>query len=207
MTRQAVLEHAMRLASRVGLEGVTIGALAAELGLSKSGLFAHFRSKETLQIQLLEFGATHFIGRVILPALRERRGTDRIVAIFERWMKWTRSEAMPGGCIFAAASFELDARPGSVRDRLVELQRDWLAALERSARIAVEEGEFHAGVDAEQFAHELYGIMLTYHHARRLLRDPKAEQRARRSFESLVDRSRTAVCATVKSAAAKGGRR
>ena len=190
LTRAAILEHAMSMASRYGLEGLTIGQLADELDLSKSGLFAHFRSKEALQVQLLEYVAAQFIERVVKPALAAPRGVERLEALFDHWLRWTRWKPMPGGCLFVAAATELDDRPGPVRDRLVELQRSWLGFLTGAARIAIEEGEFASDADPELFGHELYGVMLTYHHANRLLRDPKAESRARMSFQKLIESAR-----------------
>ncbi len=119
ITRQAVLERATQLASRVGLGGLTIGSLADELELSKSGLFGHFRSKEALQIQILDHAAARFVESVVRPALREPRGEPRMRALFERWLDWGRSSPMPGGCLFVAAATELDDRPGPRGSRRV----------------------------------------------------------------------------------------
>jgi AcrR family transcriptional regulator len=189
LTRAAILERAMDVASRCGLGGLTIGTLAEETQLSKSGLFAHFKSKESLQIDVLNYVANEFIERVVRAAMQEPRGIPRIRAIFDGWLRWSKWKSMPGGCIFVAAATELDDRPGPVRDRLVELQRDWLGAIARAASIAVEEKQFDARLDPSQFAHELYGIMLAYHHARRLMHDPKAEARARSAFDALIERA------------------
>ena len=186
LTRQAILERATGLASEVGLEGLTIGALATDLQLSKSGLFAHFHSKEALQLQVLEHGAAVFVERVIRPALAQPRGELRMRALFERWLDWTQSSPLPGGCLFVQAAVELDDRPGPVRDRLVEFQRQWLAVIVTSMELGIEAGAFHNVADPEQFAQDLYGVMLAYHHASRLLRDPRAEARARRAFDALV---------------------
>ena len=186
LTRHAILEHATLLASRVGLEGLTIGTLADDLDLSKSGLFGHFRSKETLQIQVLEHAAASFVEIVVRPALREPRGAPRIRALFDRWLEWTRAGPLPGGCLFVAAATELDDQPGPVRDRLQELQREWLSVLATSFRKGIEEGHFRADADPDQFAQDLYGVALAYHHAHRLLQDPKAEARARHAFEALL---------------------
>ncbi|HEV8264404.1 MAG TPA: TetR/AcrR family transcriptional regulator [Gemmatimonadales bacterium] len=186
VTRQAVLERAVALASRVGLGGLTIGTLADDLDLSKSGLFGHFRSKEALQIQVLEHAAATFVDSVVRPALSQPRGVPRVRALFERWLEWTRSGPMPGGCLFVAAATELDDRPGPVRDRLQQLQRDWLGVIATSFRKGVEEGHFRRDADPDQFAHDLYGVALAYHHAQRLLQDPKAEGRARHAFEALL---------------------
>lgn len=189
-TRAAILDHGLAMASRLGLEGLTIGNLAEAAGMSKSGLFAHFRSKEELQLQVLETAVERFIETVVAPALRAPRGEPRMRAFFERWMEWERSRFQPGGCIFVATANELDDRPGPLRDRLVAYQRDWLGALATAARIAVEEGHFRPDLDLSQFAHDLYAVFLAYHHFSRLLRDPDAEARARRSFEDLLTLSR-----------------
>ena len=191
-TRDAILEQALTLASQVGLEGLTIGRLAEALDLSKSGLFAHFRSKEALQVQTLERAAARFEEVVVRPALGAARGEPRLRALFENWLRWPRLVPQPGGCIFVAASVELDDRPGPARDRLVRLQRDWLDVLAGAVRIAIQEGHFHRKVDPDQFAFELYGIMLVCHHASRLLRDPAGPERARRGFEALLARARAA---------------
>lgn len=192
-TRKTILERATGLASKVGLEGVTIGALAAELDLSKSGLFAHFHSKEALQLQVLEHSADWFVERVIRPALAEPRGEPRVRALFERWLEWSQSSPLPGGCVFVQAAVELDDRPGPVRDRLVGFQRQWLGVLATSLRKGIEAGAFHDGADPEQFAQDVYGVMLAYHHFSRLLGDPRAEARARRAFESLLAAARGAA--------------
>lgn len=189
-TRTAILEHAFATASRLGLEGLTIGHLADEVGLSKSGLFAHFRSKEELQLQVLETAVERFVETVVAPALKEPRGEPRVRALFERWMEWEAANFQPGGCIFIATANELDDRPGPLRDRLVAYQRDWLDTLATAARIAVQEGHFRSALDVRQFAYDLYAVILAYHHFSRLLRDPAAEERARRSFEDLLAASR-----------------
>jgi len=189
-TRTAILEHAVAKVSRFGLEGLTIGNLADEVGLSKSGLFAHFQSKEELQLQVLETAVDRFVETVVAPGLKAPRGEPRVRSLFERWMQWEHSDFQPGGCIFIATANELDDRPGLLRDRLVGYQRDWLQALATAARIAVEEGHFRADLDTAQFAYDLYAIALAYHHFSRLIRDPEAAERARRSFESLLAASR-----------------
>jgi AcrR family transcriptional regulator len=189
-TREAILEAALTLASQVGLEGLTIGRLAGSLDLSKSGLFAHFRSKEALQVQTLDRAAARFEEVVVRPALRAARGEPRLRALFENWLRWPKLVPQPGGCIFVAAAIELDDRPGAARDRLVRLQRDWLDVIAGAVRLSVQEGHFHRQVDPRQFAFELYGIMLVCHHFGRLLRDPGAPDRARDAFEALVARAR-----------------
>ncbi|MGH7539014.1 MAG: TetR/AcrR family transcriptional regulator [Gemmatimonadales bacterium] len=185
-TRQAILERATHLASEVGLDGLTIGVLATDLDLSKSGLFAHFQSKAALQIQVLEHGASVFVESVVRPALRAPRGEPRLRALFERWLDWARSSTLPGGCLFVQAAVELDDRPGPVRDRLVEFQRQWLDVIATTLRKGIESGAFRPDADSDQFAHDLYGVMLAYHHASRLLRDPRAADRARHAFDALL---------------------
>ena len=190
VTRQAILEHAIGLARQVGLEGLTIGRLAADLDLSKSGLFAHFQSKEALQVQVLEAAAARFVELVVQPSLAVGRGEPRIRDLFDRWLDWEGRQLTPGGCIFVQASAELDDREGPVRDRLVQLQKSWLAAIATTVRGAMREGHFKARLDADQFTHELNGIILAYHHAARLLKDRAAESRARVAFEALVRAAR-----------------
>jgi AcrR family transcriptional regulator len=189
-TRRTILDHASRLASRVGLEGLSIGRLANDLDLSKSGLFAHFRSKEVLCVQVLEAAAARFVDEVIKPALATPRGEPRMRALFEGWLSWAKSNSMPGGCLFVAASVELDDRPGPVRDRLVALQRDWLEVIANVARSGKTEKHFRADLDPEQLAHDLYSVMLGYHHASRLLADPRAGERAHAGFESILSAAR-----------------
>jgi AcrR family transcriptional regulator len=185
-TRAAILERGVQVATQTGLDGLTIGRLATELGLSKSGLFAHFRSKEALQIQVLDASAERFVQEVVRPALREPRGERRLRAIFERWLAWTQTNSGPGGCLFVAAAAELDDRPGAVRERLVALQKGWLEILATVYRTGVEERQFRRDVEPDQFAHDLYSVMLGFHHAARLLRDPRAGTRANAAFERLI---------------------
>ncbi|HEV8325140.1 MAG TPA: TetR/AcrR family transcriptional regulator [Myxococcota bacterium] len=185
-TRQTIVDEAMRIASTMGLGGISIGELAASLGLSKSGLFAHFGSKETLQIDVIHAAAERFVQKVVVPALRAPRGEPRVRALFEGWLRWGLSNELPGGCIFVSAAAELDDRPGPVRDALVKTQRDWLDALAQAARLAVEEGHFRKGLDVEQFAFEEYALMLGGHHHSRLLKDARSIKRTRAAFETLL---------------------
>jgi AcrR family transcriptional regulator len=144
-TREAILAHALGLATRIGFEGLTIGRLADDLRMSKSGLFAHFRSKEALQLEILRLAGARMVESVVKPALAAPRGEPRVRALFERWLAWEQSPSLPGGCPFMAASFELDDRPGPVRDFVVQNLRDWIDTLAGAARIAVQEGHFRAG--------------------------------------------------------------
>lgn len=189
-TRRMILDHGIAAASLLGLEGLSLGEMAKEVGMSKSGLFAHFSSKEDLQLQVLETAIARFIETVVTPALRAPRGEPRVLAMVERWMEWSISDSMPGGCVFIATANELDDRPGPLRDRLVASQRDWLDALATAARIAVEERDFRPDLDCPQFAYEVYSIALSCHHFHRLLRAPDAFDRARVAFDRLLHDAR-----------------
>jgi AcrR family transcriptional regulator len=169
---------------------VSIGELARTVGMSKSGVFAHFESKENLQLEVLRSAVSHFIAEVVGPALKKPRGEARVRALFENWFDWSSKASLPGGCIFIAAASELDDKPGPVRDYLVSTQKEWLATLSQAVRIAVEEGQFRADVDAQQLAHDFYSILLAYHHFSRLLQMPAARVRAFRSFEQLIESAR-----------------
>src|SRR5215471_16777621 len=181
-TRQRILDRALALASTTGIEGLTLGVLANSLELSKSGLFAHFRSREALQVAVLETAAERFRQFVIVPALRAARGEPRLRALITKWVDWGKAEFQPGGCVFISAAAELDDRPGRVRDVLVQAQLDWSATIAQAVRSAIEEGHFRADVDPEQFAYEIYGIALSLHHHSRLLRQPGALARAQSAF-------------------------
>jgi AcrR family transcriptional regulator len=185
-TRGAILDGALKLASELGLEGLTLGRLADELELSKSGLFAHFGSKEDLQVRTLDRAAERFAEVVVRPALEAPAGEKRLRVLFDRWLEWPRRVRQPGGCIFIAATAELDDRPGAARDRLVELQREWRATLARIVRRAQEVGDFRRDLDPDQLAFEIQGIGLAAHETTRLLRDARAVERARAAFERLV---------------------
>ncbi|HEU4726403.1 MAG TPA: TetR/AcrR family transcriptional regulator [Kofleriaceae bacterium] len=186
-TRQAILARAFEIARMIGLSGLSIGRLAEDTGLSKSGLFAHFGSKEALEVAVVEEAARQFFQFVMAPALRQPRGEPRLRALFDRWIEWGQQ---PGGCFFVGATAELDDRPGPPRDALVQACRDWLDTLATAARIAVTEGHFHADLDPEQFAFEVYSIMLGFHAYQKFLRAPATLERARRSLERLLASAR-----------------
>lgn len=189
-TRERILDWAFRSASRRGLEGLSIGNLASELGLSKSGLFAHFGSKEELQVAVLEAARERFLEIVVRPALAARRGEARMRKWFDSWLRWTSDPTVPGGCIFMVAAVEFDDREGRPREFLVKSQRELLEAVAKSATHAVECGDFRDDLEPEQFAFELLGIMLAFHQEKRLFRAPNAEKRARAAFERLLAAAR-----------------
>jgi AcrR family transcriptional regulator len=188
-TRQAILARAFELANVVGVSGLTIGRLAEATGLSKSGLFAHFGSKEALEVAVVEEAARQFVQEVMVPALRKARGEPRVRALFDRWLAWGER---PGGCFFVGASAELDDRPGPPRDALAQACKDWIDALATAAQISVTEGHFRGDLDPQQFAFELYGIMLGLHTYHRFLRDKSSLARAHEAFERLIASARAA---------------
>lgn len=188
-TREVILRHGVDTAYRVGLSGLTVGALATTSGLSKSGLFAHFNSKETLQLAVLAQARQDFIDSVIRPALATPRGEPRARELFERWIICGKTR-MPGGCLFVKAATELDEQTGPVRDQLTQDHRDLYDTIAQVFRTGIDEGHFRADTDPLQFASDLYGTMLAFYHAHRLLDDDEAETRARHSFETLLTAAR-----------------
>ncbi len=185
LTRAAILDSALSLASQMGLEGLSIGALAEVAGMSKSGVFAHFGSREELQIAVIREYHRRFEEEVFFPALREPRGVPRLRALFERWLRRVSVE-VDSGCIYISGAVEFDDRPGPVRDALVSMVRSWQDALERAIRIAIEDGQLKPDTDAQQMLFEMHGLILALHHDARLMRTPGAPQRARLAFERLV---------------------
>src|SRR5688572_21461991 len=185
-TRAAILDAALRLVSSSGLEGLTIGTLADVTGMSKSGLFAHFGSREELLLAVLDHGQQEFIEVVLKPALEKPRGVPRLKAMFVNWLDWTESADLPGGCPMIGGASEYDDKPGQVRDMLASGQRAWIDTLKRAARQAVEEGQLPASTDPEQLAFEMFGIALVVHHHRRLLGYSKARARALAALERLI---------------------
>lgn len=187
-TKDRILEQAVHWASLLGLEGLTLGHLAEQLGISKSGLYAHFGSKEDLQLQVLKTAEERFVDEVVRPALKAPRGAPRVTALVERWLGWA-SESRAGGCVFVAAATELDDRSGPVRDALEASQRAWFETLARACRLAQEEKHYRSDFDPEQFAFELQGILFSFHHQFRLLRRPESVQWARTAFAELQRRA------------------
>jgi len=189
-TRQAIVRMAMVQAMEVGLEGLSLGVLAAALALSKSGLFAHFRSKQALQLAVLEEAVERFFDGVIAPALTRPRGEPRVRALFENKLRWLWTDDSSPGCFFLALSQEYDDRPGPIRDAVVKSLRDWRAVQARAVALAVKERHFRDDLDPEQFVFELTGIDAAFVQGRALLEDGQAAVRARRAFERLVESAR-----------------
>jgi AcrR family transcriptional regulator len=188
-TRLAILDTALSEASRLGLGGLSIGGLARQLDMSKSGLFAHFESKENLQLEVLQSARDRFIVKVVAPALQTPRGIPRLETLFEKWLDWAKTPHFEGGCIFVSSSIELAAQPGTLRAAVLASQRDWHATIAEMARAARREGHFRADLDPDQFAWEFHAITLAFHYFHRMIRDPQAESRARTSFKHLISNS------------------
>ncbi|MBL8152379.1 MAG: TetR/AcrR family transcriptional regulator [Blastocatellia bacterium] len=185
-TKAEILKEAMAQASKYGLEGISIGGLAKSLGLSKSGLFAHFNSLENLQLEVLQATVNRFVEVVVIAALKQPRGEPRVRALFKNLLDWTNSKWMPGGCLLMSAADEFDDRPGPVRDFLVKNHQDLMSTILTAAKIAVDEGHFRADLDLEQFAFDAFAIFLSYHHYKRLLNDPNAEAHFNNSVDRLI---------------------
>lgn len=190
-TRTTILDEALKVASKLGLEGLTIGSLAEATGMSKSGLFAHFGSREELQLAVLEHAAQRYGETVLRPALQLERGLPRLRIMFERWLDWAIASGLPGGCIMIAAAAEYDDRPGPIRDAVIANQHRGNALMQKAVRLAVEEGHLRDDTDPEQIAFELLGIVLATHNHRRLLGDREARKRALVAFEQLIARYAT----------------
>jgi AcrR family transcriptional regulator len=184
-TRATILEAALGLASSMGLEGLSIGALAEVTQMSKSGVFAHFGSREELQISVIREYHAKFEEEVFFPAVREARGLPRLRALFERWVKRVSVE-LDSGCIYISGAVEFDDRPGPVRDALATMVQAWHTALEKAIRIAIDEGQLRTDTDPLQMLFEIHGLILALHHDARFLRIPGALDRARHAFERVV---------------------
>lgn len=185
-TRGEILAAAFHLASTHGLSGLTIGELAKQVGMSKSGLFAHFRSKERLQLAVLEWVSELFVANVLSPSLKAERGEPRIRYFFQTWLDWHNRLAGPGGCIFVSAASEFDDQPGAIKQHLAKQQMQLFRSIERMAAAAVEERHFRQNSDPKQFTFQYYSLFLGYHHCKRLLEDPEAAKRLKLSFEELM---------------------
>ncbi|MGI5129471.1 TetR/AcrR family transcriptional regulator [Pseudonocardia sp. CA-107938] len=186
-TREVILDEAGGLAARVGLGGLTIGELAARTELSKSGLFAHFGSKESLQLQVFERTVTRITDVVIRPALRAPRGEPRLRTLVDRWLDWASAN---GGCPLLAATFEFDDQPGPLRDRVAAAQNDWIDTLTTVCTTGIAEGHFRPDLDPRQLAVDIEGVLLAYHVMHRLLADPAARDRALHSIDALIAAAR-----------------
>ena len=186
VTRTAIVEAALLAASRGGLEGLTIGTLADSMQMSKSGVFAHFGSREELQLAVLKAYVHRFVAEVLQPAVQQPRGLPRLQAILERWVTFLARE-MTRGCIMIAGAVEYDDVPGPQRDAMVTIITGWKRELIRAIRQAVSEGHLKRDTDAQQLVFEIYGLMLAMHQDARLLRSANSARRARVGLGRLID--------------------
>ena len=184
-THAAILDAALGLASHMGLEGLSIGALAELTGMSKSGVFAHFGSREELQIAVVREYHARFEAEVFAPAMTAPRGLPRLRALFERWLRRV-SQEIDSGCIYISGAVEFDDRPGPVRDALAQMVQTWRLALQRAIEQAVREGHLRADTDVQQMLFEIHGLILALHHDARFLRTPGAIDRARAGFDRIL---------------------
>jgi AcrR family transcriptional regulator len=188
-TKAAIIDAALGLAAQVGLEGLSIGAIAELMQMSKSGVFAHFGSREELQIAVVREYHDRFEREVFRPALAAPRGLPRLRALFDNWMRQTSLE-IDSGCIYISGAVDFDDRPGPVRDALVETVNTWQAAVRRAVQLAIDEGHLRADADAAQIAFEIHGLILALHYEARFLRNPDGLRHARTGFDNLVARYR-----------------
>ena len=190
-TRAAIVEAALAMASRDGLEGLTIGTLADQMRMSKSGVFAHFGSREDLQLAVLKEYVGRFVDEVLRPAVKKPRGLPRLEAILDRWVAFLARE-LTRGCIMIAGAVEYDDRPGPLREAMVSIITGWKAELLKAIRQAMAEGHLKSSFDAPQMVFEIYGLMLAMHQDARLLRSADSAKRARAGLRRLLDSARIA---------------
>jgi AcrR family transcriptional regulator len=185
-TRAAIVDRSVAVASLEGLEGLTIGRLAGDLGMSKAGVLGHFGTKEELQLAALEDAAAIFVREVWEPAAARPAGRTRLLGICDAWLSYLTRDVFPGGCFITAASCEFDDRPGRVRDAVAAQQRRWLAVLAAEVRAAVRAGELPRGTDADDLAFTLNAIAMGVNQARHLLGDADAAGRGWRAMRALL---------------------
>lgn len=182
-TRETILDHAYALAGNDGLEGLSIGTLAADVGMSKSGVFAHFGSREELQLAVLDTGRQRFVTQVLLPALQQPRGLPRLRAIVANWFEWSREHQ--SGCVLLSAASEYDGRDGALHDGVVQQQAGWRDELQKAIAQAVALGHLRADADVALLAFEIYALMLGLHHDAGLFGFDEAGRRTTAAFERL----------------------
>ncbi len=183
-TKSMILDAALNMSSQLGLECISIGALSKATNMSKSGLFAHFQSKENLQLAILDHAAQTFADSVIIPAIKKPGGIPRIRAIVANWISW--SFTICGDCIFVTASTDFSDRPGKVRDLLLHQQELWIDSLRRIAKSAIKAGDFREDIDCEQFAFDLYSLLLGFHLYYKLFNKPDTKKRQEIALERLL---------------------
>jgi AcrR family transcriptional regulator len=184
VTREKILNTAMQMVRESGFDSITIGETAKQVGMSKSGVFAHFESRDELLLRVIEFAAQDFKTHVFDKAIKHKRGLERIHALSRYWLKW--SNQPDGSCPFMSGAFEFDDRPGVIREALVKHEKSVHDIWERAAKIAIEEGEFKADADCKQFAYEIFGNILSFHIYKRLLNDAKASHFYTVAFDNII---------------------
>ena len=190
-TRDRILDAGLNLLSTSGFAGVTIGLLASQVGMSKSGLFAHFKSKDDIDKALLEQMFEVAQKNIVVPAMRAQQGLSRLTALVENWFGWSTKAGLIGGCPDAAGMFELDDVEGPVREKLLELEKQWNETLKQFIAESIATGDLRKDLDIDQFIWELMGFYLSHHASRRFMRNRDANMRARKAFQGLIDRSRS----------------
>jgi len=188
-TKQIILDQALSLVRTIGFESISIGGLAKQVGMSKSGIFAHFKSKESLQIMVIDHAANVFVKKVVMPALKKKRGLARLEAIISNWAKWSLEEE-GGSCPLIAAAIEFDDRPGEVKERVREMLTTLHQTLVRSCQISIEEGDFSPKTDCQQVAQEIFGAMMSYHLYKKTINDPQAEKRFKKTISKILESSK-----------------
>jgi AcrR family transcriptional regulator len=191
-TRERILEAGLCLLSNSGFSRLTIGALASEVGMSKSGLFAHFKSKEEIDIALLE-RMVEVASAHVAPAMRAKPGLSRLKSVLENWFGWYTKAGLPGGCPAAAGMFELDDVGGPVREKLLKLEKQWHGVLKQLLAESIATGELRKDLDIDQFVWELMGYYLSHHASLKFMRDRNANKRAKKAIQDLIERSRACV--------------
>jgi AcrR family transcriptional regulator len=204
-TKAAIVDAALGLATQIGLEGLSIGALAEVMQMSKSGVFAHFGSREELQISVVREYHARFEEEVFYPAMTSLRGLPRLRTLFDNWMKRTSVE-IDSGCIYISGAVEFEDRPGPVRDALASSVDTWLTAMQRAIDIAVEEGHLRPDTDADQMRFEIHSLILALHYEARFLSSPGSLQRAVRAFDGIVQRYSAGSVSTLPAKAARKSR-
>ena len=187
-TKVAIVDAALRMAAQVGLEGLSIGSLAETMGMSKSGVFAHFGSRDELQISVIREYYARFEAQVFQPAMAQPRGLPRVRALFENWMRFTSAE-LDSGCIFISGAVEFDDRPGPVRDALAEAVDAWIEAMTRAVAQACEQGHLAADADPRQISFEIHALILALHYEARFMRRPGSMERAEQGFRNILARA------------------
>lgn len=190
-TKINILEAAVKLAGYCGIQGLTIGSLAKIVGMSKSGLFAHFQSKENLQVMVIEMATKDFTQKVLSQAFKEPRGEPRVVKILENWIEYLSNEkTLHGGKVLIESSIEMNSRPGPVRNFIQKAQKDLMLNIQKAAEIAVSEGHFRKNLDCKLFAWSVYSLVLGYFHSKKMLDDPQAETYLNKKFKDLIELSK-----------------